>query len=268
MAPEGTFTDLRQYPRVQMRTPFPCAFSHPGGRSSWKGNRDGLGVVFDISRRGAKVMSQKVPLSGDQIAITFRFPCQTSSTKIDVARVRWSGTHEFGLEFTALSEFAGMRLHKFMTQALNDRTEMMRVLAQLVPVDKGRAIFGFEYLDRKKLNYSLDSLRHVDEFLGQIRQNNGIEEAWSDVVARVGAYLGEVIRRNATNHAWYWIDYESAKSLDPKVCEALGAVIGTTAVLFSGNREFAFPLMQVERRLRQACGDDLLSFAETMLSWK
>jgi hypothetical protein len=161
-----------------------------------------------------------------------------------------------------------MRLHKFMAQTLTDRTESMIDLARMASVDEGRGIFGFQYLDRKKLDYSLDSLRHVDEFLEQIRHNQGIEKAWSDVVTWVGAYLGEVIRRNSTNHAWYWIDFESAKSLDPTTCEVFREGISTTGVLYSGNREFALPFKQVEQRLRHECIEDLLGFARTIISWK
>jgi hypothetical protein len=138
----------------------------------------------------------------------------------------------------------------------------------MISVDERRDLFGYQFLDRKKLDYSLDSLRHIDEFLEQIRQNPGIEKAWSDVVVRVGAYLGEVIRRNSTNHAWYWIDFESAKSLDPTACEAFGEGIGMTAVLYSGKREFALPFKQVEQRLRHECRENLLGFARTIISWK
>ncbi len=268
MGQEGAAAELRQYPRVRMRTPFPCAFLYSGWYGGSEGNREGLGVVFDISRRGAKVLSETVPLVGDQVTASLRLPSQISSTVIQVARVRWRKAQEFGLEFTALSKTAEMCLHGLMAQSLNNRTEAMRALAHQLVADKGPVVFGARYLDRKKLDYGRDSLRYVDAFLAQIRQSHGMEDAWSDVVIRVGAYVGEVIRRNSIHHAWYWIDFDSAKILDPTACAAFGGGVGMAALLFSGNREFALPLVQVERRLRRTGDDDLLSFAETMISWK
>ena len=267
MGQEGAAAELRQYPRVRMRTPFPCAFLYSGWYGGPEGNREGLGVVFDISRRGAKVLSETVPLVGDQVTASLRLPFQTSSTVIQVARVRWRKAQEFGLEFTALSKTAEGCLYGLMAQSLNDRTEAMRSLAHQLVADKGPAVFGALYLDRKKLDYGCDSLRHVDAFLAQIRRSHGMEEAWSDIVIRVGAYVGEVIRRNSIHHAWYWIDLESARTLDPSACEALGGHIGSAAILFSGSREFALPLLQVDRRLRRTCDTDLFSFAESMMSW-
>ena len=268
MGQEGGAAELRQYPRVRMRTPFPCAFFYSGWYGGPEGNREGLGVVFDISRRGAKVLSETVPLVGDEVTASLRLPSQISSTVIQVARVRWRKAQEFGLEFTALSKTAEMCLHGLMAQSLNDRTEAMRELAHQFVVDNGPAIFGALYLDRKKLDYGCDSLRHVDSFLAQVRQSHGMEEAWADVVLRVGAYVGEVIRRNSTHHAWYWIDFDSAKALDPTACADLGGDVGVSAILFSGSREFALPLLQVDRRLRRTCENDLLSFAESMMNWK
>lgn len=267
MVPESAFTDLRRHPRIRIQTPFPCSFLHSGEQYRWEGDRHGLGVVFDISGRGAKVMSETVPLLGDQVTVICQLPSQTSPMKVDVAKVRWRAAHVFGLEFTALSEFAGLRLRKFIAQTLSNRAEPMGDLPLMVANDTGKALFGFRYLDPKRLDYSIDSLRHVNEFLDQIRRDQGIEEAWPDVVVRVGAYLGEVIRRNSTKHAWCWIDYDAAHFLDPTAVEVFGKVIGTTAVLYSGAREFALPLEQVARYLRNGYREDLVRFAQTILAW-
>ena len=50
--------DLRQYPRLRVAAPFACSLSRRG-LAKWLGRRaDGIGVVFDVSMRGAKVMSE------------------------------------------------------------------------------------------------------------------------------------------------------------------------------------------------------------------
>lgn len=266
MAPEQTSEDLRQYPRLRIPTPFPCAFSHYGGPSSEDGLRIGLGVVYDISRYGAKVMSETIPLQGDQVTVTLQLPCQTASMKVDVATIRWREPHTFGLEFTTLSELAGKHLHTLMAQILTDRTEPMGNLARLFHSNKGEAIFGFRCLDSTRLDYSVGSLRHVNQYLEQICRMQGIEEAWPCVVVYVGAYVGEVIRRTDRAHTWFWIDFDAAQSLNAQLFERYGRGVGTAAVLYSGARECALPLEKVDRYLRGNDDEDLFAFAEAVLA--
>ena len=56
---QGQFSvDLRQHPRLRVSAPFVCSFSRLG-LAKWLGRGgDGIGVVFDVSMRGAKVMSE------------------------------------------------------------------------------------------------------------------------------------------------------------------------------------------------------------------
>jgi hypothetical protein len=52
--------ELRRYPRYRVSAPFPCAFSLLGLKRWTAVDRNGLGVVLDVSLRGAKVMSTAV----------------------------------------------------------------------------------------------------------------------------------------------------------------------------------------------------------------
>ena len=63
--------ELRRYPRYRVSAPFPCAFSLLGLKRWTAVDRNGLGVVLDVSLRGAKVMKTwptSIPL------VVFRTP--------------------------------------------------------------------------------------------------------------------------------------------------------------------------------------------------
>lgn len=267
MADKHTFAGLRRYPRLRIQTPFPCSFMPLEFGLPLANAEEEIGVVYDISLRGLKVMSASMPCLGTQVAIGVRLPHQTSPASIDRATVRWKTSQAFGLEFTALSKFSALSIRAFIVHSILDRTEAMKGLARQIVNDEGGMIFGRQYLNPQFLDYSLESLNCLNEYLEKIRLCAGIEKAWSDVVNRVGAYIGEVIRLNDTKHAWLWIDFDTAKSLDSKPFETFGRRRGSAAVLFSGNREFALPLEQVERYLRLGSSQNLIRFAQAVLAW-
>lgn len=49
----------------------------------------------------------------------------------------------------------------------------------------------------EQLNYSLESLKAVDAYLNKVRSNKINEDEKTSVIARCGAYCGEVIKRNS-----------------------------------------------------------------------
>jgi hypothetical protein len=126
--------------------------------------------------------------------------------------------------------------------------------------------FGREHLDRRRLDFSVESLRHVNEYLEGIRKEQAVERQWAVVVLRAGAYVGEVIRRNDQKVRWRWIDYEGAKQVEPKLFESFGRRIATAAVLYDGNKGFVFPLAKVEKYLNNGAEDDVYLFAKVIMS--
>ena len=105
---------FRQYPRVRVSAPFVCALSHCQS-SRWL-RRPGvdLGVVYDLSARGARVSTQAEIKPGDEVTLTLRLPKQIKSADIAVATVRWAKDRFFGLAFTELSPAAQNRLKKYV----------------------------------------------------------------------------------------------------------------------------------------------------------
>jgi len=108
--------ELRRYPRYRVSAPFPCAFSLLGLKRWTAVDRNGLGVVLDVSLGGAKVMSTAVMNPGDHLAVSFRMPDHVTALQLD-ARVRWIKDQLFGLEFLSIPLSVETRLKKFLARS-------------------------------------------------------------------------------------------------------------------------------------------------------
>ncbi|WP_455379666.1 PilZ domain-containing protein [Petrachloros mirabilis] len=107
--------DLRSCPRVRVAAPFACAFSRLGLNRWTSAERGGLGVVLDVSMKGAKVMSVIAMKPGDHLVVSLRLPDQTGSMNVD-ATVRWEKDNMFGVEFASISQSSESRLKKFLSR--------------------------------------------------------------------------------------------------------------------------------------------------------
>src|SRR5215475_13343381 len=151
-------------------------------------------------------------------------------------------------------------------RAPKDQTPALSDLAQIFFEDHDT--FGREHLDRRRLDFSVESLKHINDYLEAIRKDKDVEKQGvtrAKVVLRAGAYVGEVIRKNDNKVQWRWIDYEGAKQVEPKLFESFGKTIATTAVLYDGNKGFAFPLAKVEKYLNNGAEDDVYFFAKVIM---
>lgn len=105
--------ELRRTPRLRVAVPFPCAVSRLGLARWQAGEKGGYGVVFDLSVKGARVMSPIAVNPGDELAVSLRLPNHPAAMNVD-ATVRWHREHVFGLEFGMVSQAAEMRLRKYL----------------------------------------------------------------------------------------------------------------------------------------------------------
>jgi len=108
--------DLRRYPRHRVAAPFPCAFSLLGLKRWTAVHRNGLGVVLDVSLKGAKVMSTAAMNPGDHLAVSLRVPDQVTAMQLD-ATVRWINDQLFGVEFVSMPLSVEARLKKFLARS-------------------------------------------------------------------------------------------------------------------------------------------------------
>jgi hypothetical protein len=113
--------DLRRYPRHRVSAPFPCAFSLLGLKRWTAADRNGLGVVLDVSLRGAKVMSTAAMNPGDHLAVSFRMPDHVTAMQLD-ATVRWINDQLIGLEFVSIPLSVESRLKKFLARSSHTST--------------------------------------------------------------------------------------------------------------------------------------------------
>ena len=105
--------ELRRIPRYRVSVPFPCAFARMG-LARWRAEeKGGYGVVYDVSLKGARVMSSVAVAPGDQLAVSLRLPTHPVAMTVD-ATVRWRNEHVFGLEFGMVSQAAETRLRKYL----------------------------------------------------------------------------------------------------------------------------------------------------------
>jgi hypothetical protein len=112
----GADAELRRYPRHRVAAPFPCAFSLLGLKRWTAVHRNGLGVVLDVSLKGAKVMSTAAMNPGDHLAVSLRIPDQVTVMQLD-ATVRWINDQLFGVEFVSMPLSVETRLKKFLSRS-------------------------------------------------------------------------------------------------------------------------------------------------------
>ncbi|NWF71632.1 MAG: PilZ domain-containing protein [Nitrospirae bacterium] len=105
----------RQHPRVRIPAPFVCALSHCQSRGWLRKPGIDLGVVYDLSIRGARVSTEAEIRPGDEVTLTLRLPKQLKPADIAVATVRWTKDQFCGLAFKKLSPDAQIRLKKYVS---------------------------------------------------------------------------------------------------------------------------------------------------------
>lgn len=108
---------FRRHPRVRIAAPFACALSSLKPRHWLRKPTVNLGVVYDLSLRGARVSTRAVMRPGDEVTISLRLPKQIHSADISLATVRWAKDQFVGLAFTRLSASSYGRLKKYVTIA-------------------------------------------------------------------------------------------------------------------------------------------------------
>jgi PilZ domain len=105
----------RQHQRVRIPAPFVCALSHCQPRRWLRKTGIDLGVVYDLSIRGARVSTEAEIRPGDEVTLTLRLPKQIKPADIAVATVRWTKDQFCGLAFKKLSPVAQNRLKKYVS---------------------------------------------------------------------------------------------------------------------------------------------------------
>ena len=119
-------------------------------------------------------------------------------------------------------------------------------------------------LDATRLDFTVESLAFVDDYLDQMRQRQLDDEGYGKLVLRCGAYVGEVILRNAKNKTYHWLDYKGALKIN-KIIADFGEDLGSAAVLWDSETGLTFPLAKVQKFIDNGREDSVHFFAKVMI---
>lgn len=115
MRPNELFLDIREHTRTRIPVPFSCALAEKARPRWFAKKRAGIGVVYDVSLKGARVTSEAPMNPGDQVTVLLRLPQQIAPLAVERATVRWSKNQTFGLEFMHLTSTAAARIKRFLS---------------------------------------------------------------------------------------------------------------------------------------------------------
>lgn len=113
--PDELFLDIREHARMRVPVPFSCALAEKAKPRWFAKKREGIGVVYDVSLKGARVSSEASVNPGDQVTVLLRLPQQIAPLAVERATVRWTNDNTFGLEFVYLTSTAATRLQRFLS---------------------------------------------------------------------------------------------------------------------------------------------------------
>lgn len=83
------FSCVRRYPRIGVPTLFPCLFAIIRSHHRFAVEEGDVGVVYDMSVKGARLMTEATMTPGDRIVLSLRFPHHEGPAAIEWGIVRW-----------------------------------------------------------------------------------------------------------------------------------------------------------------------------------
>ncbi len=137
-------------------------------------------------------------------------------------------------------------------------------LSNMLLDEKESPTYKCEIIDPSVMDFSLESLKHLDQYIDEIRSDEISEEDLTRLVLRAGAYLGEVMRKNSELE-FHWLDFNAARKISTLV-EELGMQLGTAAVLWSTPDNICFPLAKILKFIENGVEDNTHSFAIVLLN--
>lgn len=107
-------------------------------------------------------------------------------------------------------------------------------------------------LRRSDLDFSLDSLRHVDTYLSYVRKHRRkmSREEMEATLWWGGAYVGEVIKK-ISRKKYRWITHADYIAKHPKHAGILPLTLGTQVLLLAETGDFTLPVNKVVRFIEE-----------------
>jgi hypothetical protein len=145
----------------------------------------------------------------------------------------------------------------------------LRGTATLMYLDVSDDPWDKENLTKRNLDFSIDSVRYIDRYTTRLMNTElGVKllkEHFDIFVARIGAYIGEVIKEN-TRQDFYWYEFESVANYTSKLDEVYKS-IETESLLYSKDRDTViFPMLAVSQFLQgNSTYPNFLTFVEEQI---
>ena len=118
-------------------------------------------------------------------------------------------------------------------------------------------------LDPAKLDFSLESLRHLDSYLEAMHRDPPTGNDFLRVVLRSGAYVGEVMRRSSPG-TYHWVSQREAAKYS-KLAAGLEQSVAAAGILWKNSESMAFPLGKVCKFIENGDEDSVYFFAKVLL---
>lgn len=129
--------------------------------------------------------------------------------------------------------------------------------------EDARPICFPEQLRREELDLTLQSLKHVDDYLLYLHNHKSklLEAEWHSTVLYGGAYVGEVIR-NETDNYFSWIDYNDYMQEHPELKSMIPErTTPTSAFLVDDGDRMSMPLNKIARFIDEGEENSVQFFA-------
>ena len=120
------------------------------------------------------------------------------------------------------------------------------------------------FLQRDKLDYTLESLKFIDEWLDVLYRNESEldDREWHLAVLRGGSYIGQVIRRNSPLK-YGWVDYDDYVPSRPDLQKMIPErSTNTCALLVNERGSMTLPLNKVARFISEGPENNVAFYAK------
>jgi hypothetical protein len=131
-------------------------------------------------------------------------------------------------------------------------------------LERGEDIAHPAKLNRDSLDFSVESLKNVDKYLDYLFKNRPqrMGKEWVNTILWGGAYVGEVIRRNAPRQ-YDWVDFDDWIREYPEQVQLLGdrKDLQVCAFITPGQGAFTLPLNKVHKFIANGPEDSVRFYA-------
>lgn len=157
-------------------------------------------------------------------------------------------------------------MKKHFINKLPEPNIVVSSIADLLLTDKDSDDFQKKYLEKEKLDYSVQSLKYVDQYLEKARSNKKSlsNDQYATIILRCGSYSGEVIRKNS-HKDFTWVTFDEAVKNHEKIKEFGRSLLTQYVLEDRKTNQVIFPMAKVEKYVSNGKEDSLYFYATVVI---